>query len=82
MKVTQSVCGVFWQFDLAREMESRGYLTRIYSTFPWRRLKREGVPRERVRIFPWIHTPWIVANRYIKIPRKFGWELGYLNFRQ
>ena len=81
MRIVQSVCGVFWQFDLAREMESRGYLTRIYSTFPWPRLKREGVPRERIRSFPWIHTPQIAAGRYVRIPRQLGWEWSYLNFK-
>lgn len=77
----QSVCGVFWQFDLAREMESRGYLTRIYSTFPWRRLKRESVPRERVRSFPWIHTPVIAAGQYVHIPKRLSRDLFYLNFK-
>ena len=81
MRIVQSVCGVFWQFDLAREMESRGYLTRIYSTFPWKRLRREAVPRELVRSFPWIHTPQIAAGKYVHIPRKLGWELSYLNFK-
>ena len=81
MRIVQSVCGVFWQFDLAREMESRGYLTRIYSTFPWQRLKREGVPRERIRSFPWIHTPLIAAGRYIRVPKRLNWDWAYLNFR-
>jgi starch synthase len=62
-------------------MESRGYLTRIYSTFPWQRLKREGVPRERLRSFPWIHTPQVAAGKYVRIPKRIGWELSYLNFR-
>lgn len=81
MQVTQSVCGVFWQFDLAREMEARGYLKKIYSTFPWQRLRRESVPRERVSSFPWIHTPWMAINKYARIPKNVGWKLGYANFR-
>jgi alpha-maltose-1-phosphate synthase len=79
MQVTQSVCGVFWQFDLAREMEARGLLKRIYSTFPWQRLKRESVPRERVSSFPWIHTPWLAANKYL--PRKLVRDLALLNYQ-
>ena len=81
MQIVQSVCGVFWQFDLAREMESRGYLKRIYSTFPWQRLKREGVPRERISSFPWIHTPLIATNKYVRVPKPLGRELMYLNFK-
>jgi alpha-maltose-1-phosphate synthase len=81
MQVTQSVCGVFWQFDLAREMEARGYLRRIYSSFPWRRLKRESVPRERVRTFPWIHAPWMAINQRLPFPKKISWEIAYANVR-
>ena len=62
-------------------MESRGYLTRIYSTFPWQRLKREGVAREHVRTFPWFDTPVIAAGRYLRVPRQLRWDLSYLNAR-
>lgn len=68
MQVVQAVGGTFHHFDLARELDSRGYLKRIYSTFPWIRLRREGVPRERVRMFPWIHGPLMAARRYIQLP--------------
>jgi starch synthase len=84
MHVIQSVSGVFWQFDLARELESRGYLKRIYSSFPWRRLRREGVSKELVRTFPWIHAPWIVINRYnryLHIPRHINGQIAHANIR-
>ncbi len=80
-RVVQSVAGTFHHFDLARELASRGFLTRIYSSFPWRRLRREGVPRELVRTFPWIHGPWMVAGRYGLMPQWASRELAVENAR-
>ena len=62
MRIVQATFGVFHHFELARELDQRGHLLRIYSTFPWRRLAREGVARDKVRTFPWIHTPQIVLG--------------------
>jgi len=56
MRVIQTVFGVFHHFDLATELQKRGHLEKVYSTWPWARLKREGLPKERVESFPWIHT--------------------------
>lgn len=81
MQVVQAVSGTFHHFDLARELESRGYLKRIYSSFPWARLRREGVPRERVRTFPWIHTPWMLAHRYVNVPSRISTEVALANIR-
>ncbi len=82
MHVIVSVSGVFWQFDLARELQSRGYLKRIYSSFPWQRLRREGVPRELVRTFPWIHGPWMTIhkyNKYLRIPKNIDRQIVHAN---
>ena len=79
MQVVQAVNGTFHHFDLARELESRGHLKRIYSTFPWMRLRREGVQRERVRSFPWIHTPWMIAQSYGLSPRGLSREIAQAN---
>lgn len=80
-RVVQSVAGTFHHFDLARELASRGFLTRIYSSFPWRRLRREGVPRDLVRTFPWIHGPWMIAGRYGLVPQWASRELAVKNAR-
>ncbi|MDR3744661.1 MAG: glycosyltransferase family 4 protein [Acidobacteriaceae bacterium] len=56
MKVTQAVFGVFHHFELAHQLQRRGHLQKIYSTWPWARIKREGLPRELVRCFPLLHT--------------------------
>jgi glycosyltransferase involved in cell wall biosynthesis len=56
MRIVQTSFGVFHHFELARQLRRRGHLRRIYSTWPWLRLKREGLPRDLVETFPWIHT--------------------------
>jgi len=77
--ITQAVFGVFHHFELARELESRGHLERIYSTWPWARLKREGLPPARVESFPWIHTPDMILTQRGLMPRWLGDHLGYAN---
>jgi glycosyltransferase involved in cell wall biosynthesis len=56
MRVTQAVFGVFHHFELAHQLNRRNHLLRIYSTWPWARLKREGLPRELVRTHALLHT--------------------------
>ncbi|WP_158944244.1 glycosyltransferase family 4 protein [Granulicella sp. S190] len=64
MRIVQTVFGVFHHFELARQLHHRGHLQRIYSTWPWARLKREGLPHEFVETFPWIHTPEFLMQRF------------------
>lgn len=68
-KVVLAVNGVFHLFDLAHELAKREMLGSIYSTFHWGRLKREGLDRKYVRMFPWIHPAQIGTQRYIRIPQ-------------
>ena len=63
MQIVQAVYGVFHHFELAHQLHRRGHLRRIYSTWPWARLKREGLPRELVRTFPLIHTTDYLLRR-------------------
>ena len=79
MRVVQTVFGVFHHFELARELDRRGHLERIYSTWPWARLRREGLPRAKVASFPWVHLPEYLLSR---VPLDLGWlrdPLGYAN---
>jgi glycosyltransferase involved in cell wall biosynthesis len=79
MQIVQTVFGVFHHFELARELDRRGHLRRIYSTWPWARLKREGLPHEKVETFPWLHVPEYLAGR---APVDLTWlrdPLGYAN---
>src|SRR5579875_378861 len=79
MRVLQTVFGVFHHFELARELDRRGHLQAIYSTWPWSRLQREGLPHNKVRTFPWLHVAEYLAGR---APVDLPWltdELGYRN---
>ncbi len=79
MKIIQATFGVFHHFELARELERRGHLERIYSTFPWRRLKREGVPRNKVETFPWVHTAQIFLGNRNLLSASMREVLSYRN---
>jgi len=79
MRVSQAVFGVFHHFELARELNRRGHLDTIYSTWPWARLKREGLPHSKVQTFPWLHTPEMLLNRAGLLPAWLDDELGYQN---
>lgn len=77
MRISQSVFGVFHHFELARQLEERGHLQTIYSTWPWMRLKREGLPREKVRTFPWLHLPETLLRR---TGFQNSWFYDHLNY--
>ncbi len=63
MNVTQAVFGVYHHFELAHQLHRRGHLRKLFSTWPWARLKREGLPRDLVGTFPLIHTADYLLNR-------------------
>jgi glycosyltransferase involved in cell wall biosynthesis len=80
MRVSQAVFGVFHHFELARELERRGHLDMVYSTWPWARMKREGLDHSKVQTFPWLHTPEMLLNRAgLRLPGRLGHELSYQN---
>ena len=79
MRVVQTVFGVFHHFELARQLHARSHLQRVYSTWPWRRLEREGLPREIVESFPWIHTPEMLLHRFGIHPTWLMDQISYAN---
>lgn len=79
MRIVQTVFGVFHHFDLARELYRRSHLERIYSSWPWKRIQREGIPHDKVKTFPWVHTPEFVLKRARLLPRPVEDLTGYLN---
>lgn len=81
MRVVQTVLGTFHHFDLAHELERQGHLEAIYSTFPWRRLQREGLPQTRVKTFPWVHTTDFLIGRHLPPMPKLQQWLRRLNLR-
>jgi glycosyltransferase involved in cell wall biosynthesis len=79
MKIIQATFGTFHHFELASELDRRGHLDRIYSTFPWQRLKREGVARGKVEMFPWLHTAQMLLERRVRLSARLREELQYRN---
>lgn len=65
MKATQISIGRYHHFHLARQLEKRGLLSRIYTGYPKFKLRDEdGIPPEKIHTFPWIYTPFIALNRF------------------
>jgi len=67
-KVVLAANGVFHHFELAHELMNRKMLGGIYSTFHWGRLKREGLDRQFVWPFPWVHPAQIAISSFVHIP--------------
>jgi starch synthase len=63
MQIVQAVFGVFHHFELAHQLHRRHHLRRIYSTWPWVRLEREGLRRDLVGTFPVLHTTEYLLGR-------------------
>ncbi|MHB1937766.1 MAG: glycosyltransferase [Acidobacteriaceae bacterium] len=79
MRVSQAVFGVFHHFELAHQLRRYKYLDTIYSTYPWRRLRREGLPREHVETFPWIHGGLAGLARFGLYPSPWTESLDWWN---
>lgn len=52
MKVCVASAGRFHAFDLARQMERLGHLTRLYTAYP--AFKVDNLPRAKVSTYPWL----------------------------
>lgn len=79
MRVSQAVFGVFHHFELAHQLRRHACLQTVYSTYPWSRLKREGLPHEHVETFPWIHGGLALLARYGLYPSPWTENLDYWN---
>lgn len=79
MRVSQAVFGVFHHFELAHQLRRHNGLQTVYSTYPWRRLQREGLPHEYVETFPWIHSGLALLARYGLYPSRWTEELDWWN---
>ena len=79
MRIVQTVFGVFHHFNLARELERRGHLERVYSTYPWSRLQREGLAESLVETYPWLHVAEYAVGRSPVSLRWLSDHLGYAN---
>ena len=80
MRIVLSTAGTYHIFDLARELEARGLLRKVYSTFHWGRLKREAIPRAKVETLPLLHPAYMLAGRLkINIPRTLARRTLHVN---
>lgn len=79
MRILQTVFGVFHHFELARELARRGHLQAVYSTWPWKRLSREGISPAQVKTFPWLGLPEYLLGRTGYDFTRLQDELGYRN---
>ena len=62
MKICVGSAGPFHVFDLARQMERLGHLTRFYTAYP--SFMVHGLPAAKVSTFPWIMGPAALAGRF------------------
>ncbi len=70
MKVAISVGGKFHAFHLARQLQLRGHLDRIFTSYPWFAVKHSKVPRDKVSCL------------FLKeILDRGGYKIPYLNKR-
>ncbi len=79
MRVSQAVFGVYHHFALAHQLRGYDALGTVYSTYPWRRLRREGIPQAQVATFPWVHGPLMALARYGLYPSRWTKGLDYAN---
>ena len=69
MRVCIGSGGRFHAFDLARQVNRLGHLTRLYTAYP--RWKVDGLPREKVSTFPWFLVP---STGLARLCRTRGWR--------
>ena len=75
MRAVLSTIGTFHTFDLARQLHKRGALRTLFSGYPWFKLKRESLPRERVRTFPYLHAPYMrLIPRSMPVRQFWEWQ--------
>ena len=73
MKITIVVNGRFHAFDLAAQLERRGHLQRLITSYPASKANEWGVPASKVSAL----VPTEVFNRAIqKLPARVGWTMG------
>ena len=73
MKVSLSSVGRFHHFDLAKALADRGCLEVLYTGYP--RSRVDGLPPERIKSFPYVVAPMMLAGRYglSGIARALNW---------
>jgi len=63
MKIVQSVSGKFHHFHLARQLQKRDMLAKIFSSQARIQLRGEGIPADLLQSFPFFHLLPLVYGR-------------------
>ncbi len=63
IKVVVSTIGRFHSFDLARQLQRKGSLARVFTGYPRFKLWDTGVDPAQVSSFPWLQTPYMALIR-------------------
>lgn len=64
MRIVLSGTSKFHTFDLARQLERRGGLTRIFSGYPRWKLRAEHVPQTKIFALPWIYLSYNIVFQF------------------
>ncbi len=77
MKIVLGCIGRFHHFDLARQLQERGALERIFSGYPRWKLRDEGLPPAKIATFPWLQTLYMARGRLrlnsLTLERELAW---------
>lgn len=78
MRITQISIVRGWHFHVARQLEKRGLLERIWTGYPKFKLKDEnGVPQEKIMTYPWFQTLYMATRGRWGIDRLEGLNLEW-----
>ena len=76
MNVVLSTTSKFNFFDLARQLERRGFLQCIFSGYPLQKLKNEHLPLSKIRSLPWVSLSYHAVFRLTQ-SRKARWAISW-----
>ncbi len=69
MKINLSVNGRFWIFDLARQLQKRGYLNKLITTYPKFKTREWDIPNNKVISKPYTEIIKRIGNKTSNIYR-------------
>lgn len=68
MLVEISTYGKFHSFDLARQLQSAGHLSKVYTGYPRFKLRAEEIPDKYISSFPFFITPLLALRSRNLVP--------------
>jgi glycosyltransferase involved in cell wall biosynthesis len=75
MKVTVSVCGRFHAFNLAQQLQKKGYLHRLISTYPSFAITKFGIDKNFIHSIGYLE---VISRGWYRLP---GWLRGDRNLQ-